>query len=164
MTTHTSPGPHASHSPHASHNGHAHQHPLVGIWKLVSSQATITEHGKSEVFLAKKPKGYLVVTPWGRMMTISIGGERKKIPTSDADLTELWKTMMAYTGKYRVEGDYLVTNVDVAWYEVWAGSEQRRQFKLEGDTLTILTTPQPIGAGRRAKAMVSHVVVWERDK
>ena len=72
--------------------------------------------------------------------------------------------MMAYTGKYRVEGDYLVTNVDVAWYEVWAGTEQRRQFKLEGDKLTILTKPQPICAGRRAKAMVSHVVVWERDK
>jgi hypothetical protein len=136
----------------------------VGIWKLVSSQATITEHGKSEVFLAKKPKGYLIVTPWGRMMTISIGGERKRVPTSDADLTELWKTMMAYTGKYCVDGDFLVTTVDVAWYEVWAGTKQRRQFKLEGDKLTILTTPQPIGAGRRAKAMVSHVVVWERDK
>jgi len=157
---------------HASHGSHAHrpahpapaQHPLVGIWKLVSSQATITEHGKAEVFVAQKPKGYLIVTPWGRMMTISIGGERKKIPTSDADLIELWKTMMAYTGKYRVEGEYLITNVDVAWYEVWAGTEQKRQFKLEGDKLTILTTPQPIGAGRRAKAMVSHIVVWERDK
>jgi hypothetical protein len=141
------------------------RNPLVGTWRLVSSQATIVDDGKTEVFSTRQPKGYLIVTPWGRMMTISISaeGDRKKVPTSDADLCDLWKTMLAYTGKYRVEDDHLVTTVDVAWHELWTGTEQRRQYKLDGDTLTIMSKPQPIGAGCRAQAIVSHRVVWERE-
>ena len=71
--------------------------------------------------------------------------------------------MLAYTGRYRVEGNDLITKVDVAWYELWTGTEQRRGFTLDGDTLTIVTKPQPLGAGSRAKAMVSFKVVWERE-
>lgn len=140
--------------------------PLLGVWKLVSSQATVTDGGKTEVYNTKNPKGYLILTPWQRMMTVSIGGdgERKKVPTSDSDLSELWKSLLAYTGKFRVEDDYLITNVDVAWYELWTGTEQKRKFQLDGDTLTIVTKPQPIGGmGPRGKALVSCKVVWERE-
>jgi hypothetical protein len=147
--------------------GAVDQNPLIGVWRLVSSQATVTHEGKTEVFTTKNPKGYLILTPWQRMMTVSVGGhgDRKKIPTSDADLCELWKSMLAYTGKFRVEDDYLVTNVDVAWYELWTGTEQRRRFELDGDKLTVVTKPQPIGGtGARAKALVSCRVVWEREE
>jgi hypothetical protein len=140
-------------------------HLLVGTWRLVSSEATVVDDGITEVTFTENPKGYLMLTPWERMMTVCIGGdgERKKIPTSQADLSELWRTMLAYTGKYRVEGDELVTAVDVSWYELWTGTEQRRRFTLDGDSLTIVTKPQPLGAGSRAKAMVSCKVVWARD-
>lgn len=140
---------------------------LLGVWKLVSSQATVTHDGKIEVYNTKNPKGYLILTPWQRMMTVSVGGDgdRKKVPTCDADLSELWKSLLAYTGKFRVEGEYLVTDVDVAWYELWTGTEQRRKFKLDGDSLTIVTKPQPIGGmGPRGKALVSCRVVWEREE
>lgn len=141
--------------------------PLIGVWKLVSSQATVTHEGKTEVYNTKNPKGYLILTPWQRMMTVSIGGdgERKKIPTSDSDLSDLWKSLLAYTGKFRVEGEYLVTNVDVAWYELWTGTEQRRKFRLDGDSLTIVTKPQPVGGeGPRGKSLVSCKVVWVREE
>jgi len=143
----------------------AHSQGVVGVWRLLSSEATIVDEGKTEITATEKPKGYIILTPWGRMMTVCIGGDgdRKKTPTSQADFSELWKTMLAYTGKYRVEGDELVTKVDVSWYELWTGTEQRRQFKLEGDKLTIVTKPQPIGTGHRANALVSCTVVWERE-
>jgi Lipocalin-like domain len=150
-----------------SAKGAIRENPLLGVWRLVSSQATVTHDGKIEVYNTKNPKGYLILTPWQRMMTVSIGGDgdRKKVPTSDADLSELWKSLLAYTGKFRVEGEYLITKVDVAWYELWAGTEQRRKFKLEGDLLTIVTKPQPIGGhGPRGKALVSCRVVWEREE
>ncbi len=143
------------------------ENPLIGVWRLVSSTATVTDGGKTEVYNTKNPRGYLILTPWQRMMTVSIGGhgDRKKVPTSDADLSELWKSLLAYTGKFRVEGDQLVTTVDVAWYELWTGTEQRRRFELDGDTLTIVTKPQPIGGtGARSKALVSCKVVWEREE
>jgi hypothetical protein len=145
----------------------AKDNPLLGVWKLVSSTATVTHDGKIEIYNTKNPKGYLILTPWQRMMTVSIGGDgdRKKVPTSDADLSELWKSLLAYTGKFRVEGEYLITKVDVAWYELWAGTEQRRKFQLDGDILTIVTKPQPIGGmGPRGKALVSCRVVWEREE
>ena len=64
---------------------------------------------KTEVLLAKEPKGYRIITAEGRMMTVTIGSARKRVPTSNADLSELWKTMMAYTtGTYRVEGEHFV--------------------------------------------------------
>jgi hypothetical protein len=144
----------------------AQNNPLIGVWRLVSSQATVTHDGKTDVYNTKNPKGYLILTPWQRMMTVSIGGDgdRKKVPTSDADLSDLWKSLLAYTGKFRVEGDYLVTNVDVAWYELWTGTEQRRKFHLDGDILTIVTKPQPVGGmGPRGNALVSCKVVWERE-
>jgi len=143
----------------------AHPQPVVGVWRLLSSEATIVDQGRTEITATERPKGYIILTPWGRMMTVCIGGDgdRKKTPTSQADFSELWKTMLAYTGKYRVEGDELVTKVDVSWYELWTGTEQRRQFKLEGDKLTIVTKPQPIGTGHRANALVSCRVVWERE-
>jgi len=143
----------------------AHQHPVVGAWRLLSSEATIVDEGKTEVCVTEKPKGYIMFTPWGRMMTVCVGGhgDRKKVPTSQADFSDLWKTMLAYTGKYRVEGDEIVTKVDVSWFEVWTGTEQRRQFSLEGDQLTIVSKPQPIGTGHRPKSIVSCRVVWERE-
>lgn len=145
----------------------AADNPVIGVWRLVSSQATVIDGDKTEVYNTKNPKGYLILTPWQRMMTVSIGGDgdRKKIPTSDSDLSDLWKSLLAYTGKFRVEGEYLVTNVDVAWYELWTGTEQRRKFQLDGDTLTIVTKPQPIGGhGARGKALVSCKVIWEREE
>lgn len=49
------------------------------------------------------------------------------------------------------------------WYRLSAGTEQRRKFTLEGNKLTIVTIPQPMGTGHRAKAMVTCKVVWERE-
>src|SRR5579862_1987360 len=138
---------------------------VVGAWRLLSSEATIVDDGKTEVCVTENPKGYIMFTPWGRMMTVCVGGhaDRKKIPASQADFSDLWKTMLAYTGRYRVEGDEIVTKVDVSWFEVWTGTEQRRQFAVEGDKLTIVSKPQPIGTGPRPKSIVSCKVVWARE-
>ncbi|MGA8873818.1 MAG: lipocalin-like domain-containing protein [Candidatus Acidiferrales bacterium] len=144
----------------------AHQHPAVGSWRLISSEATtVDDEGNTEVIVTENPQGYIMFTPWGRMMTVCVGGhsDREKVPTSQADFSDLWKRMLAYTGTYRVEGDELVTNVEISWYPLWAGTEQRRKFTLEGNKLTVVTKPQPMGTGHRAKSMVTCKVVWERE-
>ncbi len=130
----------------------------------MSSRSVVWGDGDTGVLDTVQPKGYLIVTPWGRMMTVSVAcdGDRTKKRRAGGP-SELWKTMMAYTGKYRVEGDSIVTTVDVAWNEAWTGTVQRRFYKLEGDKLTIDTEALPIGSGRRANAMYSCRVVWERE-
>ena len=56
---------------------------VVGTWRLISSEATVVDGGITEVTVTKNPKGYLILTPWERMMTVCIGGdgERPKVPT-----------------------------------------------------------------------------------
>jgi hypothetical protein len=53
------------------------------------------------------------------------------------------KSMIAYSGKYRIEGNDFVTTVDVSWNEAWNGTEQRRHCTLDGDKLMIVSAPQP---------------------
>jgi hypothetical protein len=45
--------------------------------------------------------------------------------------------MLAYTGRYRVEGHDFITTVEVSWNEEWNGTEQRRHFRIEGNRLFI---------------------------
>lgn len=144
----------------------ADRNPLVGNWKLVSLQTTVGD-GKPQAVWGEDPKGYLILTAEGRMMAVMTTNNRKVVPESDADLAELWKTMNAYTGKYRIEGGDFVTAVDVAWYPVWTGTEQRRHYKLEGDKLTIVSAPQPIGSstfGPQKDVVITTTLVWEREK
>ncbi|MBZ5700128.1 MAG: lipocalin-like domain-containing protein [Acidobacteriia bacterium] len=139
----------------------ANQNPLVGNWKLVSSQAVYDNNGKPQDVLGPHPKGYLILTPEGRMMAVISSAGRKPGP-SDAERAELWKSMIAYTGKYRIEGGDVVTTVDVSWNESWTGTDQRRHYKLEGNKLTLVTVPQP-SPFFQGKTY-SSTVVWEREK
>src|ERR1035437_7363172 len=79
------------------------QNPLVGNWKLISSQAVYDNNAEPQDVPGPHPKGYLILTPEGRMMTVATSTGRKPGP-SDAERAELWKTMIAYSGKYRIEG------------------------------------------------------------
>ena len=139
----------------------ADQNLLVGNWKLISSQAVYDNNGVPQDVPGPYPKGYLILTPEGCMMAMSYSGIRQPGP-SDAERAELWKSMIAYSGKYRIEGDDLVTTVDVSWNEAWNGTEQRRHYKLEGNKLTLVTVPQksPFFQGK----VYTSTVVWEREK
>ncbi len=69
--------------------------------------------------------------------------------------------MTAYTGKFRLDGNKFITQVDGAWNEFYKGSEQVRYFELNGDTLSVRTSEQPSGIliGKRTVA----TLVWQRE-
>jgi hypothetical protein len=136
------------------------QHPIVGIWKLVSYQRVV-DNGEPQNALGEHPKGYVILMPEGRAVLLTTADGRKPA-TTDAERAELWKSMVAYTGKYRVEGGDFITTVDVSWNEEWNGSEQRRHFKIEGNKLILTTSPapSPIYPGK----MYYAKVVFEREK
>jgi hypothetical protein len=69
-----------------------------------------------------------------------ITAEGRKPPESDADRATAFRTLIAYSGLYRIADDRWVTKVDIAWNESWLGTEQVRFYRLEGDMLTV-TTP-----------------------
>ena len=145
-------------SPHPSPA--TEQNPLVGSWRMVSYQR-ILDNGAPQNGLGEHPKGFVILTPEGRAVLLTTADGRKPA-ASDADRAELWKSMVAYTGKYRIEGGDFITSVDVSWNEEWNGTEQRRHFKIEGDKLILTTSPapSPIYPGKTYYARV----VFEREK
>src|SRR5579859_2751711 len=112
---------------------------LVGTWRLVSWQV-IAENGEPQDGFGANPTGDLVLTPEGRTMALTTASGRQA-GMGDAERAALHKSMLAYSGKYRVEGDDFITTVDVSWNEEWNGTEQRRHFRIVGDRLFIETAP-----------------------
>ena len=64
---------------------------------------------------------------------------------------------------YRIEGDQWVTKVDVAWDPAWVGTEQRRNFKLEGERLQVLS-PWRIMPNWADRGMTRSIISFERAK
>ena len=134
---------------------------LVGTWRLVSLEIEFQDTGERRMPYGKSPVGYLIFTPEGRTMTV-IEGEGRKPAQTDEERAALMRTMFAYSGRYRLEGDKWVTAFDVAWNPAWTGTELAWSYKLEGDRLLVNTpwTPAPNFPGKTTRA----VAVWSRVK
>lgn len=116
---------------------------LVGMWKLVSNVLEHKATGKRELVHGRNPNGYAIFTPEGRMMAIlSEGGSDPA--RGSAECVRLFKSMVAYSGRYRVEGDKFITRVEVSWNKWWNGQEHLRYFKVTGDRLDIVTSWEPL--------------------
>jgi len=118
---------------------------LHGVWRVTAFKAQIVgDDTAPRDLLGSNPKGYLIFTPEGRIVALISAADRKP-PSTDADNVALMKSVIAYTGKYVVEGDKWVTKVDVSWNEVLNAQDQVRFFNLEGERLTVRTPEQPSG-------------------
>jgi hypothetical protein len=136
---------------------------IVGTWwKLVSFEAEIQETGELKPYFenSPNPRGYLILTPEGRMMVI-VTAEGRKVPQTQEDRSAAFFNMLAYSGMYRFEGDKFITKVDVSWSERWVGTEQIRFFELKGDRLKIVSAwlPNPtiphLGLGRTVRGILT---------
>ena len=133
---------------------------LIGTWKLVSWQVIVENESPQNVF-GLHPKGFLILTREGRIMVLTTA-ESRRIGMRDAERAALHKSMLAYSGKYRVAGNDLITVVDASWNEEWNGTEQKRHFRIEGDKLFIESAPAPsiLFPGKTD----FRRIVWEREK
>jgi hypothetical protein len=132
---------------------------LIGSWKLVSWQVVV--EGQPQDLFGSKPKGYLILTREGRAIALTTA-QNRTAGASEAERAALHKSMLAYTGRYRVEGDEFVTTVDASWNEAWNGTEQRRKFRTEGDKLIVESAPAPsiLFPGK----VDYRRIVWERER
>lgn len=96
------------------------------------------------------------------MMAI-MTAEGRVAPKTDQDRSALLKSMFAYTGMYRVEGDKLITKVDVSWNPAWLGTEQVRFFKIDGDRLQHISDWKP-AVVKPERGMGRGILTLERVK
>ena len=111
---------------------------LIGTWKLSGGEVEFQDSGERRPLYGTDRMGYITFTRDGRMFGI-IEGDSRKPPQTDEDRARLLRTMIAYSGLYRLEGDKWITAVDVAWNSAWIGTEQVRFYKLDGDRLVVST-------------------------
>jgi len=116
---------------------------LVGTWKFISYLRTDAQ-GQNVNVMGEHPEGYLIYTPEGRMMVIVVA-ENRKPPQTDEDRIELHKFMVAYSGRYTVDGGKVTHHVDVSWNQAWTGTSLVRSFKRMDDKLVITTDPTKYG-------------------
>jgi hypothetical protein len=96
-------------------------------------------------------------------MMVVLTGEGRKAPSTDQDRADLLKSLVAYTGMYRIEGDKWITKVDVSANPAWVGTEQTRFFRVDGERLQESTAVMQWPA-RPEKGMVRFILTWERAK
>jgi len=135
---------------------------VVGIWKLLSFELEFQDGSPRRPQYGQNPTGYIIFTAEGRMMTV-IEGEGRKAAKTDEERAALFRTMFAYTGMYRLEGDKWITKVDVAWFPGWNGTDQVRFYKLDGDRLQVTSAWAP-APNLPGSPTTRGVLMWERVK
>jgi hypothetical protein len=114
---------------------------LVGSWKLVAFKVQAGDTNEIKDALGPSPLGRMILTASGAITNYRVAAGRKPAKT-DAERAQLLRTMAAWTGRYRVDGNRLIVKTDSAWNEEGTGSEHPRTFVIDGNRL-ILTTVVP---------------------
>jgi len=96
-------------------------------------------------------------------MMVAMTTEGRQAPKIDQDRAELFKSLLSYTGMYRLEGDKWITKVDVSGNPAWVGTEQVRFFRFEGDRLQV-TTAWMQSLVRPERGMARGFLTFERAK
>ena len=135
---------------------------LMGVWKLLSYQTEFQDGSPKRALFGEHPTGYIIFTSEGRMMAL-IEAEGRKAPSSDADRAALLNTLIAYSGKYRIDGHEWIASVDTAWNPAWDGTDQVRSFELAGDKLTV-TSPWLHAVNFPGSGLSRGTLVFERVK
>ena len=131
---------------------------LAGTWKVVSL-ITRFDGGDAVEPFGSNPKGRLVLTPEGQWIIILTGANRG--PAKDLEgKAALLDSMLAYSGKYTVEGNRMMIRVDMSWNEIYSGANQNqtRFFTIEGDQL-IIRSPEIVSAVRPGQKAVATLTV-----
>ncbi len=131
------------------------QAPLLGWWQLVSCEVEFQASGHRAPMYDTPTNGFLVFASDGRVMTV-VEALRRDEPARDPESAH----GMAYAGRYRVEGQHWLTEIDAACNVGWRGAIQERWFRIESDRLHVRSgwcVSPPHGG-----ATIRVWLVWQR--
>ena len=114
---------------------------ITGSWRLVSWEVSSTGGEREQPFGAD-PKGLLIYSADGYMQ-VSIAPRMEGEGKGD---------YLNYAGRFRLEGDTVVHEVELSANERFRDTEQVRRMELDGERLTLRAD-----AGDRR-----HVLEWRR--
>jgi hypothetical protein len=137
---------------------------VVGSWRLVSWVQEDVESKAVQAVFGDSPIGVITYTSDGHMSVFIANPKRRSaggpLPT-DAEAAELYRTMVAYSGTYSIDGNKVTHKVEVSWNQAWNGTDQQRFIEVKDNHLTIKT---PIMASPMSGKESINTLVWERMK
>jgi len=137
---------------------------LIGTWKLVEAVSEDLTTGDKTNIYKSGAVGFITYGTDGRIMAIVVDSVRKKPEGNVATGPEaeaLFRTMTAYAGSYMIKDSQVIHHVDASWNETWTGTDQIRNYKFDGDRLSLATAPSP---NPFTGKMSVRTLVWEKVK
>lgn len=134
---------------------------FIGGWSLVSWEINY-DGGRTTHPFGTDPQGQLLYTSDGHMSgAICRAGRAKLEPdnvrASEADKLGAASSYFHYAGRWHLEGDVAVHEVEFSLNPNMVGTTQHRNAQFDGDRLT-LSADETIGDGR----IRHHALVWVR--
>jgi hypothetical protein len=118
---------------------------LLGWWQLVTCDVEFRDSGCREPMFSAPAQGHIVFTADGRMMTV-IQSEGSGV--------------VAYSGRYQLEADRWITQVDVASIPGWTGTAQARSFRIDAGQLHV--SSDWLASPRHGGRTIRPRIVWKR--
>jgi hypothetical protein len=154
----------AWHTSAETEQGNSVQQEILGTWRLVSYVGEEVGSGAKSDVMGAHPSGYINYGGDGRMMVMIVGGDRRKPARAVATPEEaqaLLTSMLAYAGTYTIDtqAQIVVHHVEISWDQSRAGTDQVRNYKLEGKQITLTTEPSADPATGKTTV---RTLVWEK--
>ena len=135
---------------------------VVGVWKAKSIETKDIASGTVAKPFGEQPNATFIFTAGGHLAAVITAGERKSPGSpnrTDAERAELHRTLSAYSGTYRVEGNKLIIAIKNSSIQSWNGTNRVLSLELKGTTLIGTSAPfkSAVGSGE-----VVAVTTWMR--
>ena len=78
---------------------------------------------------------------------------------TDKEAADLFRSCLAYAGRYTVDGNVVTHHVDISWNESWTGTQQVRIATFKGNRIELSTKPTPDPVSGR---MSVRTITWEK--
>jgi hypothetical protein len=132
---------------------------------LKSWVTELVETKEKLTFFGALPNGYIQFSSEGRVFSVLTAEERKPVK-SEADQIAAFSTLVAYAGCFKIDGNKLITTVEVSADPAMVGKDLVRFYKCDADTLDITTAPFVSDKHSHdfgGKILQSYLL-WQREK
>ena len=137
------------------------QGPQIGTWTLLSYTEKDPMTGEISSPYGLFPTGVSSYAPDCHMYEMIVSEHRRApasvVPT-DAEKITLFEGLIAFSGRYTVDGSRFNYQVDVSWNQSWTGSTQTRQFRIEENNLYVELPPTRNRDGK----LTTPTLIWTR--
>lgn len=124
------------------HQGAAASNDIMGTWKLVANTQLKPDGSRVDIY-GDNPSGMAIFAPDGHFMVLNARASLPKFASNNrlegtaAENQAVVRGSIGLFGSYSVDpATKVVTlNIETSTWPAWAGTSQKRMYKLEGDTL-----------------------------